>query len=644
MISLRNIKKNYELGSQEIPVLKDINVSLYPGQLSYLIGESGCGKSTLLNIIGGIDTYSEGTYLFGQQNVSTFTEKDWAFFRRKRIGFVFQNFNLISHLTAIENIEMSMILEGKSKSERLKKAMELLQLVGMSDRAHHLPNQLSGGQKQRISIARALANDPDVILADEPTGALDSENSIQVMEILRDIAHQGKIVLVVTHSQELTNYADRIIKMRDGEVINQMDYTNEQLIKPSSHMTEKKRKRNKINWNMTMKLAVRNIRNKKWRSILTAAGASIGVFGIVLMGALGNGVNEKISSSVDTETANASIGVGKDEAELLSKKDLHTLQALKDVEEVYPYNPFQASIKAGNNKKTSGTAESLVPEAHKHIYGKQYLKDGSYPDSKKSEIVLPARMAAEIFGSSKSAIGKKVTITAQLMSLDDLYPTQQVEATVSGILKNESIPLLDTVGLSYNISQKLIQDNDQINGKSLAYTVIPTSDEKVDSLKKAIIAKGFNAQTEGESGNELMGYVSMATVGLGMLSAISLIVSSLMIGIVLYVSVVERTREIGILKAIGAFRSDIRKIFVTEGVVIGLLGGLLGAGGAYVIGKAANWIITDLLSKPDLGIFLFNPFQLIAIIAFSALLGILASFFPAYKASKQTALEALRYE
>lgn len=645
MISLRNIQKDYALGSQKIKVLRDINLDLYPGQLSYLLGESGCGKSTLLNVIGGIDTSTQGTYLFNDQDVCNFTEKEWAYFRRKKIGFVFQNFNLISHLTAIENIEMSMILEGKSKSDRRTKAMELLSLVGMGDRANHLPNQLSGGQKQRIAIARALANNPDIILADEPTGALDSENSKQIMEILKGIAHEGKIVLVVTHSQELVKYADRVIEMRDGKISTNSELnvsSDEQEI--THKKKEKLHKRKKINWNTTIKLAFRNIRNKKWRSILTAMGASIGIFGIVIIGALGNGVNEKISNSIDESAANSSINVGKSGAKLLTKEDFNKVKSLKNVDDVYPYNPFQASIKASNGKKTSATAESLVPKEHKSIYGKQYIKQGSYPDSTKKEVVIPERIAAKLFGSSQKAIGKNVTITAQLMSLDDVYPTQQVDAKISGVLKNESIPLLDTVGLSYEISQTLMNQNEQTNGKALAYTVIPSSIEKVDLIKKSITAKGFNAQTEGESNNEIKQYVSMASIGLGMLSAISLVVSSLMIGIVLYVSVVERTREIGILKAIGAFRSDIRKIFVTEGLVIGVLGGIIGVAGAFIIGSGANWIIEDVMNKKGLGIFQYNPFQIIIIIGFSALLGVIASFIPAYKASKQTALEALRYE
>ncbi|GKU84909.1 ATP-binding cassette domain-containing protein [Niallia sp. NCCP-28] len=647
MISLRNVRKDYQLDNQRIEVLKNINLDLDLGQLTCLLGESGCGKSTLLNIIGGIDSFTEGTYIFDKKDVRHFKEKEWSYFRRKKIGFVFQNFNLISHLSALENIEMSLILEGKSKKDRRKRALELLSIVGMNNRANHLPNQLSGGQKQRIAIARALANDPDIILADEPTGALDSDNSVQIMELLKEIARKGKIVLVVTHSRELIQYADRVIEMRDGEIVNS---NNQDSLKEymQEHSNQKKKnkfpKGKRINWSTTLKLAFRNIRNKKWRNILTAVGASIGIFGIAIIGALGNGINEKISTTVDDNIANASVDAAKGSGELLVNKDYTTLKNLENAKEIYPYNAYSASIRTKDDKKTSVSAESLVPDKYKSIYGKKYIKNGYYPATNKNEIVIPERTAIELFGTAKKAIGEEVAVTAQLMSLDDMYPTEQIEVKISGVLRNESIPLLDTTGLSYSVSEQLMNGIEETKGKSLAYTIIPTSTNKMNDLKKAIESEGFNAQTEGESSSELQNYVTLASVALGLLSAISLVVSSLMIGIVLYVSVVERTREIGILKAIGAFRSDIKRIFVTEGLVIGLLGGIIGTIGAFGVGKIANIIMEDFMNKQNLQLFQYDWTQLLVIILFSSLLGVTASFIPASKASKQTALEALRYE
>lgn len=282
MISLQSIEKSYHLSNQTVKVLNNINLALYPGELSYLLGESGCGKSTLLNILGGIDKADNGEYIFDGKNVTNFKEKDWAYFRRNKIGFVFQTFNLIPHLTALENIEMSMILDGFSKTDRRARALELLELVGLKDRASHLPNQLSGGQKQRVAIARSLANNPDIILADEPTGALDSGNSEQIMKILKEVSQQGKIVLVVTHSQELLHFADKVIKMKDGTIneVKQITVKNDSPIQKEKMNSNKPKK---LNWGTTVKLSLRNLKNKKWRNTLTAIGASIGILGIVLM-------------------------------------------------------------------------------------------------------------------------------------------------------------------------------------------------------------------------------------------------------------------------------------------------------------------------------------------------------------------------
>nr|WP_280169318.1 ATP-binding cassette domain-containing protein [Priestia megaterium]MDH3183526.1 ATP-binding cassette domain-containing protein [Priestia megaterium] len=545
MISLKSIKKSYNLNNESVQVLKDINLDLFPGQLTYLLGESGCGKSTLLNIIGGIDNFSNGEYLFNTKSVKNFSEKEWSYFRRKKIGFIFQNFNLISHLTALENVEMSMILEGMSKSERRKHASELLELVGLGDRINHLPNQLSGGQKQRVSIARSLANNPDIILADEPTGALDSKNSEQIMKILKEVADQGKIVLVVTHSEKFTEYADKIIKMKDGlitEVTNFKNKDNNISNEKENHKNLALNKGKKINWSTTLKLAVRNIKNKKWRNTLTALGASIGIFGIVTIGALGNGVKEKITSTVDGNTENSSISVYKEGTELLSDSMLNKLSNVKDVQAVYSYNPFQASLEASNKKKVTVSADTLVPKKNQSMYGKHYITHGSYP-SKNNQISIPERTAKELYGTPNKAIGKKVKVVTQLMSLKDVYQTVETQAVITGTVKNGSIPMLDSVGLSYPLSTQIMNENPQTKGKSMQYTIIPSSRNKVDSIIEDVKKMGYTAETEEDSSKEISNYVTMASVAVGMLSGISLIVSSIMIGIVLYVSVLERTKR-----------------------------------------------------------------------------------------------------
>ncbi|KHF27368.1 Macrolide export ATP-binding/permease protein MacB [Anoxybacillus sp. BCO1] len=552
-------------------------------------------------------------------------------------------FQSYSHLSVLENVEMSMILLGKSKEERKRRAIELLNMVGLGDKLEYLPNQLSGGQKQRVAIARALANDPDIILADEPTGALDSENSINIMEILKDISQQGKIVLVVTHSQELTSYADRIIRMKDGKIIgDEHDLDTEEIEDVYENVGSKGKSLDLLT---TCKLSFRNIKNKKWRNILTAVGASIGIFGLSIIMALGNGVKDKLSSSIDEATAKASLSVANEQFDVLNESDIARLREIKGVSDIYPYNPFQMSIKTKEGSKATSSAESLAPRKYAEIiYGKKYIVKGRFPDDQRDEIVLPERIAKKLFKDYKQAVGKNVSLVVQLMSLKEIYPTVTIHATIVGVVKNNSIPLLDTVGISYGLSQKIMKESIGNSTGALSFTIIPSSINDIALLKSKIKQMGYKVQTDEESQNEINEYVSLASVALGMLSGISLIVSSIMIGIVLYVSVLERTREIGILKALGAFRADIRRIFVTEGMLIGIIGGVFGVLGSIAVGKASNYMITTLMKKSNLDIFQFSFAQVMLLILFSGLLGILASFVPANKAAKQPAVEALRYE
>lgn len=646
MIKLVDIKKSYNFDKQTIKVLEGINLELYPGELSYLLGDSGCGKSTLLNIIGGLDEVSEGTYHFNGKDVTSFSEKDWASFRLNNIGFIFQTFNLIPHLSALENIEMSMILDGISKEDRKARALELLKLVGMEDRKDHKPNQLSGGQKQRVAIARSLANNPEVLLADEPTGALDSENSAQIMKLLKEISKQGTTVLVVTHSREYLSYADNIIEMKDGGILSTRK--NEKEHADSLIHAEKnagiKKKRKKLNKSTTLKLATRNLVNKKWRSLLTALGASIGILGILLMTSLGNGINKKIQNTIDNKVENSSIAVYKENTELLDNKIIGELKKEDHIKSVYIYNPFQISLETKSGKKEIASADTLVPSKDKEIYGKSYIKSGKYP-SENNEVVVPERLAEKLYnGDAEAAIGKEITIISQLMSLKDMYKTVESKAKIVGIIKNGAIPLLDSVGLSYPLALDITNDNPQTSNKALQYTVIPDSIKNTDAIIQNLESREYVAETEGDSSAELSNYVTIASVAVSLLSSISLVVSSIMIGIVMYVTVLERTREIGTLKALGAFKTDIRSIFVTEGFMIGILGGILGALSCFMIGSFGDIVIQKVLNKPDLELFQFDLLQIIGIILFSGFLGIIASFIPSHKAAKLNPVEALRYE
>ena len=229
MLELRNIVKDYEMNGSTVHALRGISLSLRESEFVAILGHSGCGKTTLLNIIGGLDQYTDGDLLINRVSTRQYRDRDWDAYRNHSVGFVFQNYNLIPHQTVLANVELALTISGVSKSERRRRAVEALEQVGLGDQLHKKPNQMSGGQMQRVAIARALVNNPEILLADEPTGALDSDTSVQVMEILKKVA-QDRLVVMVTHNPELAEaYATRIVRIKDGQLVSDSDpYTPEE--------------------------------------------------------------------------------------------------------------------------------------------------------------------------------------------------------------------------------------------------------------------------------------------------------------------------------------------------------------------------------------------------------------------------------
>ena len=297
MLKLNQITKTYTVGDLLVEALKGITVEFRKSEFVSVLGPSGCGKTTLLNIIGGLDQYTSGDLVINDISTKEYKDSDWDAYRNHRIGFVFQNYNLISHQNVQSNVELALTLSGVSKSERKKRAMEALEKVGLSDQAHKKPNQMSGGQMQRVAIARALVNNPDILLADEPTGALDSETSVQIMEILKEISKE-KLVIMVTHNPELAaRYSTRIIRLLDGTITDDTDpYTAarvEPLPKEKRRKTKEKSKKQKTSMSFftALSLSLNNLMTKKARTFMTSFAGSIGIIGIALILALSSGVN-----------------------------------------------------------------------------------------------------------------------------------------------------------------------------------------------------------------------------------------------------------------------------------------------------------------------------------------------------------------
>lgn len=303
MLRLKNVTKNYKVAGGEIEVLKGLNVAFRKNEFVSILGPSGCGKTTTLNIVGGLDKYTSGDLIIAGKSTKNFTDRDWDIYRNKRIGFIFQSYNLIPHQTVLGNVELALTISGIGKEERQRRALSALEKVGLKGEEYKRPNQLSGGQCQRVAIARALVNEPDVLLADEPTGALDSKTSVQIMDLIKEIS-KDKLVIMVTHNGDIAEeYSTRIIRLVDGEIIEDTNpYTEEEEIEESKAFikTEKEKKsKAKMSWWTAVKLSARNLFTKRGRTILTSIAGSIGIIGISAVIAVSTGVRGFIADMQD---------------------------------------------------------------------------------------------------------------------------------------------------------------------------------------------------------------------------------------------------------------------------------------------------------------------------------------------------------
>lgn len=350
MLQLRNISKSYTTGTFTQTALNDISLDFRKNEFVAILGPSGSGKTTCLNLVGGLDQYDSGDLIINGASTKSFKDSDWDAYRNNSVGFIFQSYNLISHLSITDNVEMGMTLSGVHGQAKRQKAVEVLEKVGLKDHMHKKPGQLSGGQMQRVAIARALANDPDIILADEPTGALDTGTSEQIMNLIKEIA-KDKLVIMVTHNPELAEaYADRIVQFKDGKVIsdsnppaNLPSYSNYQL------------KKTAMTYWTALKLSGRNIYTKKWRTGLTAFASSIGIIGIALILSLSNGFDKQISSYESGALSNFPVTVSETAAnlDLAMQPGAHTADRDNRTEftkaaEIYPYDPTANTILHSN--------------------------------------------------------------------------------------------------------------------------------------------------------------------------------------------------------------------------------------------------------------------------------------------------------
>ncbi|HOE06517.1 MAG TPA: ATP-binding cassette domain-containing protein [Bacilli bacterium] len=773
MLYLKNIVKDYKAGNISVRALNNITIEFRRQEFVSVLGPSGCGKTTLLNIIGGLDKCTSGDFLIENQDTKTYKDSEWDHYRNDKIGFVFQSFNLIQHLSVWKNVELALTLSGISKIKSKIRVADALERVGLLDQKDKKPNQLSGGQMQRVAIARALVNNPEIILADEPTGALDSVTSKQILDILKEISLE-RLVVMVTHNQEFANqYSTRIINLKDGCIVSDSN--------PFAAEKNKEKATKKAKTSMpivtALALSFLNLKSKIARTMLTIIAGSIGIVAIGLVLSVSNGMTKyindvqrvalgdypiNITSSVITspevsiysklkefpEEKMITVVRGNTQYEHFNAIEDEFFEYLQDMpSEWYTLINYGTSINL-NLLYQDGIAYQKVTDSYFYemtenvdFVGEQYtVLEGKIPQNA-NEIALVvdsynciSAMLLYYLGMSYENVetltfadfmGKEFKLLDNdeyYVKMDnryyakgksyyaDLYENAQTTLEIVGILRIEpkatsklySSGLLYTKALSElvyerSINSAIVKEQIAAGINTNVFTGLPYEDiigisstqtktyqyemnlvnlngmKKINRLyiytstfsDRGNITNYINAYQNPESNvkintsdytsritNEFATFVLVLTKVLIIFASISLVVSSIMIAVITYISVIERTKEIGILRSLGARKKDISRVFNAETAIIGFAAGVLGIIGVYALEKPIDSLVKNIITKNTsltTGLTTFDivqtkPEYLVLLLVGSIVITILAGMIPAIIASYKSPVDALRNE
>lgn len=638
LIEIEKLNKYFGTGENQAHILKDINLSIDQGDFVAIIGASGSGKSTLMNIIGCLDTASSGVCRIDGKETIAMNADELSDLRQRKFGFIFQRYNLLAALNANENVALPAVYTGMPSRERKARADALLDKLGLKEKTQNRPNQLSGGQQQRVSIARALMNGGEIILADEPTGALDSKSGETVLEILQDLHREGHTIIMVTHDPNIAATASRVIEIKDGRIIKderQQPYQHEQKLTKGEYRAPRF-------WDQlveSFKMATSAIMAHKLRALLTMLGIVIGIASVISVVALGRGTQQQVLSNINnlgtnTMTIMNGTGFGDRRANLtknLTVSDAELLNKQGFVDSTTPLSNLSATVIYGNTNVTGSV--NGVGEQYLNVKGMKMVSGRFFNDSEVKEaaqvVVIDANTQKDL-GIIAPVEGKVILVDKKPLKIIGLAEESNNMHQTSLKLWTPYTTLMQRISGEKHIDSLTVKVKDEVESQTAEKSVISLLSAKHGKKDFFIMNSDTIKQTITSTTNTL-------TLLISSIALISLVVGGIGVMNIMLVSVTERTKEIGVRMAIGAKQRNILQQFLIEAILICLLGGVIGI-------LLAGTIITLFNTLGSNFKMLLSLESVVLAVFFSTLIGVVFGYMPAKNASKLNPIVALSQE